>query len=96
MQELRSAQIRKVTDERVSAEFFLLFHGDSKAVDVELVSGSDDLRPAGKILETTKLNVTFPQESSARILRRGILDCQSGAPFCMFVLVPPDSVKSLH
>lgn len=96
IQEMRSAQVRRVTDKRVSAEFFILFDGDSKRVDAQFVSGSEDLRPAGKLFESAKLNVTFPKGSSARILRRGILDCQSGAPFCMFALIPPEEVHSLH
>jgi tetratricopeptide (TPR) repeat protein len=96
LQDLRSTTLRKLANGHATAEFFLLFKGDSKSVDVKFISGSDALQDAAKVLASTNFNVLFPDDSSARILRRGLLDCEPEADKCMFVLIPPEMVRSLH
>ncbi len=95
LQELRTVKLGKLAKKHVSAEFFLLFAPGPKVVGVKFIGGSEELRDAGKVLSAAKFDVPFPTEGSAKIIRRGILDCEPELPGCLFVFIPPDSVQSV-
>lgn len=38
----------------------------------------------------------FPDAEPAQILRRGVLDCEPEVSVCVFVLIPPNSLRSLE
>jgi tetratricopeptide (TPR) repeat protein/transglutaminase-like putative cysteine protease len=95
LQELRTVKLGKLATKHASAEFFVLFTAGPKVVDVQFIKGSDDLEDAGKTIAAAKFNVPFPDDAPAQILRRGILDCEPELPQCMFVLIPPNSVRSV-
>jgi tetratricopeptide (TPR) repeat protein len=78
-----------------SAEFFLLFAPGSKPPDVRFISGSDELKDAGKFLSAVKFNVLFPDNGPELLLRRGILSCDPLTK-CLFVLYPLQSVRSVN
>ena len=98
LQNLRTLKLDKFPGkprEHTSAEFFLLFAPGPKVVDVKFISGSDELRDAGKILTAANVNILFPDDHPAQILRRGVLDCEPEIPGCVFAFIPPTSVTSV-
>jgi hypothetical protein len=78
-----------------SAEFFLLFSSGTKPPEVKFVSGSQELKDAGKFLSAVKLDVPFPDNGPELLLRRGMLTCD---PYikCSLVLYQPQSVRSVN
>lgn len=81
-----------------SAEFFLLFApgpNGSKLEDSKFISGSDEMKDAGKALTNVDFDVPFPDQGPERLLRRGILSCDA-ITHCTFVLYPPSSVRSVN
>jgi tetratricopeptide (TPR) repeat protein/transglutaminase-like putative cysteine protease len=92
---MRTVKLARIVPGSASAEFFLLFAPGPKIEDAEFISGADELKNATTILESTAFQVSFPNGSSARILRRALLMC-SAATGCSVVLYPPDSVHSVN
>jgi tetratricopeptide (TPR) repeat protein/transglutaminase-like putative cysteine protease len=80
---------------RFSAEFFLLFGPGPKLEDVKFISGSQNLKGAGKVLTSAKFPVTFPDGSSARLLRRAMVMCVPVSG-CQVLLLTPDQVHSVN
>jgi tetratricopeptide (TPR) repeat protein/transglutaminase-like putative cysteine protease len=99
LQSLRTVELKDFSPkpaQHASAEFFLLFGSGPKVADVKFISGSDDLRDAGKALATAKFNVSFPDDGPTLILRRGILDCEPEINGCTFVMYGPSDYHSLN
>ncbi|MGB9205411.1 MAG: DUF3857 domain-containing protein [Terriglobales bacterium] len=92
---LRTIKLKRLVRGSAEAEFFLLFGPGPKIEDVQFTSGSEELKSAGQIaLSEANFQVAFPDHSSARLVRRGILMCSSESG-CQAVLLTPDSVKSV-
>jgi len=91
----RTVKLPKLVKGAASAEFFVLFGPGPKVESAHFVSGSEELRAAEKTLSATVFQVPFPSNSSARILRRGLLMC-SELTGCEMVLYPVDSVRSVN
>ena len=96
LQDLRTVKLGKLASKHASAEFFLLFAPGPKVVDTKFISGSPELADAGKKLAAAKFEVPFPENSDVQIIRRGVLDCEPELPGCLFVLIPPRSVRSVR
>ncbi|MGC1660206.1 MAG: tetratricopeptide repeat protein, partial [Candidatus Acidiferrales bacterium] len=99
LQNLRISKIPKFPgkpSKHASAEFFLLFAPGPKIVGVKFISGSEELREAGNVLSTSKMEAVFPDDHPTQILRRGILDCEPEMSECDFALIPPGSIRSLQ
>jgi len=95
LQDQRTFKIGRLAPKHVTAEFFLLFAPGPKPVGVKFISGSEELRSAGKALAAAKFDVSFPDSGPVQILRRGILDCEPELPNCIFVLMQPRDVQSV-
>jgi hypothetical protein len=65
-----------------------------KVDTVEFISGSAELKSAGNVLSAANFQSAFPEGSSARLVRRGILMC-TAITGCEGVLFTPDTVKSV-
>jgi Flp pilus assembly protein TadD len=78
-----------------SAEFFVLFAPGPAVEDTKFISGTDNFRSAGKALRSAKFKVAFPEGSSAKLVRRGILTCYP-ARGCSFVLLSPETVRNIN
>jgi lipopolysaccharide biosynthesis regulator YciM len=94
LSELRTAKLKRLVSGTAEAEFFLLFGPGPKVERLQFVTGSNKLRSAGSALVDANFQVAFPEHSSARLLRRGILMC-TDVSGCNAVLFTPDSVKSV-
>ena len=102
--EERTFPVPSLTATHASAEFFLVFAPQSngskasnswKLEDSKFISGSDELKDAGKALATVNFHVPFPDQGPERLLRRGVLQCYP-ATHCTFVLFPPEMVRSIN
>jgi Tfp pilus assembly protein PilF len=99
LSQLRTVKLRKfaptIPSGSATSEFFLLFDSSDKAEEALFVSGSESLRSATDALTDATFQVTFPEGSSARIVRRVILMC-SKISGCQAVLYTPSSVHSVN
>ncbi|MGB6024045.1 MAG: hypothetical protein WBG40_02450, partial [Candidatus Sulfotelmatobacter sp.] len=59
------------------------------------ISGSQNLKAAGKVLTSAKFPVAFPDGSSARLLRRAMVMCVQ-VTGCQALLLTPDQVRSVN
>ncbi len=97
--QLRTLQAGKSLDLEANGEFFvILAPGDKSAkVDaVQFVSGSDQLRSFGDRLRSLDYGPVFPDNSPARIVRRGVLSCSKVTGVCIFVLILPEDVRTVN
>jgi tetratricopeptide (TPR) repeat protein len=98
LQLMRTTQLKDPAPATGNADFWVLL-GTSKngaTVDsVKFVSGEEKLRSLEAALQHLKFNVNFPDETPAKILRRGNLTC-SQVGNCTFVLMLPDDVRSIN
>ena len=92
--EMRTLKLSRIVPGSAEADFFLLFAPGSK-VSAEFISGSDQLKSAEKALSEAPFQVPFPKDSSARILRRGLLFCSEESG-CSITLYPIYSVRSVN
>lgn len=100
----RTFPVTSLKEDHGSAEFFLLFapqtggsnsSSASKLEDSKFISGSDQLKDAGKALTNVNFNVPFPDQGPERLARRGVLLCDP-TTHCTFVLYPPGMVRSVN
>ena len=91
----RTISLPKLVTQHASAEFVLLFAPGPKVEDTKFISGSDNLRSAGKVLGQAHFKVAFPENSSGRLVRRGIMACYPSTG-CSFVLMPTDTVRRVE
>ena len=78
------------------AEFFLLVSPGPKIEDAKFISGDDKLNSYTEALKNAKLDLSFPDDVPAKILRRGKLTCTGSGPNCTFVLYLPEDVRSVQ
>jgi tetratricopeptide (TPR) repeat protein len=98
LQELRSVNLGDAAKEDGTAEFFVLFSAFGSGVTVEnvkFVSGDEKLKNMTEALRTMKYNVRLPDDTQAKILRRGVLSCTKATGNCKFVMLLTDDVRSV-
>ena len=87
LSQLRTVKLKRLVAGSASAEFFLLFAPGPTLEDVQFISGSAKLKSADGALYDAKFPIAFPQKSSARLVRRVIVNCSgvwSDAVPCFF------------
>jgi tetratricopeptide (TPR) repeat protein/transglutaminase-like putative cysteine protease len=88
--QMRTVKLPGLAMKKGQAEFALVFSGSSKAERAEFAEGDPDLHPAEQALMDATFIVSFPDYSSLKIVRRGVLSC--GATGCAVVLKPIENV----
>lgn len=80
-----------------NADFFVLLSGGPTAkVDaVKFVSGDEKLKSYTEALRTADYHLTFPDDTPAKILRRGTVSCSLTSGSCKFVLSMPEDVRTV-
>jgi tetratricopeptide (TPR) repeat protein len=73
--------------DHASADFVVALSPGGKVL-TRFVSGSEELRDAGKALAAAKFDLSFPDDGPLQILRRGILDCEPELKQCSFAMYP--------
>ncbi len=92
LSQLRTIKLKRLVPGSETAEFFILLSPGPKVEDVQFISGSEKLKSVGDVLSKTDFPVAFPKGSSARLVRRAIVNC-SEVSGCQAVLLEPSSVK---
>lgn len=94
LSQMRTVKLKRLVPGTAEAEFFLIFGPGPKVEGLQFTSGSNKIRSAGGALIDADFQVAFPEHSSARLVRRGILMC-SDVSGCDAVLYTPESVNSV-
>ena len=96
---LRETPLGKLVSEPASADFFVVFASDAgggaKVEGVKFIRGDEKLRAFATVLERAKYQVSFPDETQTRLVRRGKLSCTATGE-CTFALITPDNVTSAN
>jgi hypothetical protein len=88
----RTVMLTPITNRSVSARFSLVFDSSPRPERVEFVDGDESLRGAVEQLREKDFPVRFPDVSSVKIIRRGLLRC--GGSGCAVELLPIDGPPS--
>ena len=91
---MRTANLPRIVKETASADFDVLLVAGGKVQKANFVRGSELLRDAGKRLERTLFEDMFPPNSTAHLVRRGMLSCTDTS--CSFVLYPSSLVAGAN
>src|SRR6202795_680725 len=81
-----------ITSKPVSARFNLVFDSSPRPERAEFVDGDESLRSAAEQLREKDFPVRFPDVSSVKIVRRGLLSC--GGSGCGIELLPIEKESS--
>jgi transglutaminase-like putative cysteine protease/tetratricopeptide (TPR) repeat protein len=73
----RTVKLGVITSKPVSARFNLVFDSSPRPERAEFVDGDESLRSAAEQLREKDFPVRFPDVSSVKIVRRGLLSCGS-------------------
>ena len=84
----RTVKLGPITTKPVSARFNLVFDSSPRPERAEFVDGDESLRSAGEQLREKDFPVRFPDVSSVKIVRRGLLSCVASG--CSIELLPID------
>jgi len=75
-----------------SAEFVIALTKESGVADTKFLSGAQELRSASAALGSLKSGFPFPDDSHARVLRRGVMSCSEVSKGCVFVFYPANAI----
>jgi tetratricopeptide (TPR) repeat protein/transglutaminase-like putative cysteine protease len=90
--ESRTVKLGSITSKPVSARFNLVFDSSPRPERAEFVDGDESLRAAAAQLREKDFQVRFPDVSSVKIVRRGLLSC--GSSGCSIELLPIEKESS--
>src|ERR1035438_31330 len=82
----RTVKLGTITNNTASARFNLVFDSSPRPERAEFVDGDESLRSATEQLREKDFPVRFPDVSSVKIVRRGLLSC--GGSACSIELLP--------
>ena len=82
----RTVKLGPITSKPVSARFNLVFDSSPRPERAEFVDGDESLRSAGEQLRNKDFPVRFPDVSSVKIVRRGVVSCSGSG--CSIELLP--------
>jgi hypothetical protein len=91
--QLRSVKLEGITAKAGSARFNLVFDSSPRPDRAEFVDGDESLRAAGEQMREKDFPVKFPDVSSIKIVRRGVVSC--GAAGCAVELMPIEKAMGL-
>jgi transglutaminase-like putative cysteine protease/tetratricopeptide (TPR) repeat protein len=88
----RTVKLPAITTKPVSAHFNLVFDSSPRPERAEFVDGDESLRSVAEQLREKDFPVRFPDVSSVKIVRRGLLGCTAAG--CSIELLPIDKENS--
>ena len=98
LQEMRTTRLKDRPPSTGSAEYFVLLGAAKSGVSVEgakFVSGEEKLHTLDDSLHHLTFELSFPDDTPTKILRRGVLSCPPAGGNCVFVVLLPDDVRSV-
>lgn len=90
---MRTVKLPTITPRTATAEFFILVSAPGRIEDARFITGSDELKDAGRILVSVKLQPVFPGDQSGKLVRRAVVSC--GATGCDLVFMLPATVRTV-
>jgi tetratricopeptide (TPR) repeat protein len=85
--------------ESATAEFYVVLTPGAtqgpQVADVKFIRGNQKLEQMATALKSARYNLSFPNENSTRLIRRGTLTCKPGDGECSFVMYNPEDIVSL-
>jgi hypothetical protein len=75
-----------------SAEFVIALTKEPGVADTKFLSGAQELRSASAALGALESGFPFPDDSHARVVRRGVLSCSWVSKGCVFVFYPANAI----
>jgi tetratricopeptide (TPR) repeat protein/transglutaminase-like putative cysteine protease len=88
----RTVKLAPITSKPVSARFNLVFDSSPRPERAEFVDGDESLRTAAEQLREKDFPVRFPDVSSVKIVRRGLLNCAASG--CSIELISIEKESS--
>jgi tetratricopeptide (TPR) repeat protein/transglutaminase-like putative cysteine protease len=76
-------------------EFYVLLSPGPKVEAIKFIKGDEKLRPLMDRLHSLKYPAPFPDDTPAKVIRRGILSCSSASGECIFILMLPEDVHAV-
>jgi tetratricopeptide (TPR) repeat protein len=98
LQETRTVRLGRIANHTGNAEFFLTMEplGSGCVVSgAKYISGDEQLKNLAEALTRVKYPLTFPDDRTTKILRRGVLSCSTTSGECLFVMDAPAEVRSV-
>jgi Flp pilus assembly protein TadD len=74
------------------ADFFVLFSAPGRVEAVKFIDGDTEMRAVAAALQNLPASAVFPDDTPAKILRRGIAACGANGA-CSFTLLLPEDAK---
>jgi tetratricopeptide (TPR) repeat protein/transglutaminase-like putative cysteine protease len=96
---LRRIPAGKLDAEDVQADFLILLSPGEKSARVDgvrFVAGSEKLKPFSDRLRSLDYGVVFPNSTSVRLVRRGILACAAQTGDCTLTLIRPEDLAAAY
>lgn len=90
--QMRTVKLPGLTIKSGQAEFALVFSGSNKAERAVFVEGDSSFHEAEQALLNATFNIAFPDYSSLKIIRRGVLSCAAPTG-CAVVLKPIENAS---
>jgi tetratricopeptide (TPR) repeat protein/transglutaminase-like putative cysteine protease len=88
----RTVKLGPITSKPVSARFNLVFDSSPRPERAEFVDGEESLRAADQQLREKDFPVRFPDVSSVKVVRRGLLSCSGSG--CSIEVLPIEKDSS--
>jgi tetratricopeptide (TPR) repeat protein len=85
-------QIREWGGGYKSAEFVIALTREPGVADTKFLTGAKELRSASAAFGALESSFPFPDDSHARVVRRGVLSCSEVSKGCVFVFYPADAI----
>lgn len=86
----------KSQDEQSSkADFLLLFSTAGSVEDAKWIRGSEELKNLSTKVRAAKYDLSFPDGTPTRVVRRGTMNCSSHTGECDLVLLDSDAVNAV-
>jgi len=79
-----------------SAEFFVLLGAGGRALAAKFIRGDAQLRGATEHIRALNFGPMLPDETPAKLVRRGRLGCGATRPICTFILIPASQVRGVE
>lgn len=101
LMKLRSLQAGRLLGrgEEAQADFYVLLAPDmqkTRAEVAQFISGSAKLQPFADRVRSLDYGQMFPDNSPAKLVRRGTLSCSGATGECTFLLILPENVRTVN
>jgi hypothetical protein len=96
---IKLGPLLKGEKQKLEAEFFIVLvpgaTGKTQVAGVKFIRGSEKLRRLTTALQSAAYRMSFPDETTTKIIRRGVLVCDPTNEGCTFILLSPEAVTSV-